>query len=65
MGTAQNEDEAMVVLALGLLRHATLARQCVVGRLSSRAQLSTSGDGKVSSARMWVVEASGNPTGPS
>jgi hypothetical protein len=65
MGTAQNEDEAMVVLALGLLRHATLARQCVVGRLSSWAQLLTSGDGKVSSARMWVVEASGNPTGPS
>jgi hypothetical protein len=65
MGTAQNELEVMGVLTLGLLRHVMMARRCMVGHLSSRAQASTSGSGKVSPARTWVAEASGNPTGPS
>jgi hypothetical protein len=62
---AQNEERAMGVLTLCLLRHGTMTRWCTAGHLASRARASATSGTEVSLTRTRGVEALGNPGGPS
>jgi hypothetical protein len=54
----------MGILTLDFLRLGMMARRCMVGHLPSWAQVSATGSGEVSPAKVWGTEALGNPGGP-